>query len=204
MKSEKIDKSIYSVVPLSRADVRDFIEEHHYSRSINGVKTSYCFGLFRGEEMIGAMLYGQMATKGQWEPYGSSEASVLELRRMVLLDDTPRNSESYFIGRTLKWLKRNTPVSTVVSYADPAYGHEGIVYKASNFKMAGVTAPTKVVVFGDREYHDRALRTKYNGKLKPFAQRLVDALERGDAQFEVRPPKNIYIYKLREDTRLGQ
>lgn len=199
MKSEKIDKSIYSVIPLSRADVRDFIEEHHYSHSINGVKTSYCFGLFRGDEMIGAMLYGQMATKGQWEPYGKAEASVLELRRMVLLDDTPRNSESYFIGRTLKWLKKNTTVATVVSYADPAYGHEGIVYKASNFRMVGVTAATKVVVWGDREYHDRALRTKYNGKLKPFAQRLVDALEQGDARFEVRPPKNIYIYNLRKE-----
>lgn len=196
-KSERISPSEFTVTPRERGYVRDFIEMHHYSRSINGVKVSQCFSLDRDGEMIGAMLYGQMATRGQWEPYGSSEQAVLELRRLVLIDDTPRNSESYFIGRTLRWLKRHTEVETVVSYADPAHGHEGIVYRASNFKHVGLTAPTKVVLFEGREYHDRALRTKYNGQYKPFAQRLRDAVESGDAVFETRPPKHIYVYELR-------
>lgn len=198
MKSQRVRSDEYPVTLVTRADVKEFIEEHHYSHSINGVKSDYHFRLEHEGEMVGAMLFGQMATRGQWIPYGSSETAVLELRRLVLIDDTPRNSESYFIGRALRWLKRNTDVETIVSYADPAYGHEGIVYKASNFRMVGITAPTKVVIYEGREYHDRALRTKYKGVYKPFAQRLRDAVESGEAVFEKRPPKNIYVYPLRD------
>lgn len=197
MKSERVRPSDFIVSPCPRSEVAAFIEEHHYSHSINGVKVTQCFRLDHEGEMIGAMLFGQMATRGQWEPYGDSEESVLELRRLVLVDDTPRNCESYFIGAALRWLKKNTEVQTVVSYADPHFGHEGVVYKASNFRFAGVTAPTRVVVWGEKEYHDRALRTKYKGRYKPFAQRLRDALEKGEAHFEMRPPKNIYVYQLR-------
>lgn len=200
MKSQRVRSDEYPVTLVTRADVKEFIEEHHYSHSINGVKSDYHFRLEHEGEMVGAMLFGQMATRGQWIPYGSSETAVLELRRLVLIDDTPRNSESYFIGRALRWLKRNTDVETIVSYADPAYGHEGIVYKASNFRMVGITAPTKVVIHEGREYHDRALRTKYKGVYKPFAQRLRDAVESGEAVFEKRPPKNIYVYPLRKGT----
>lgn len=197
MRSEKIDPREFTVSLRDRAYVQGFIESNHYSRSINGVKVSNCFSLDRKGEMVGAMLYGQMATRGQWEPYGSSEQSVLELRRLVLIDDTPRNSESFFIGRTLRWLKKNSEIEVVVSYADPAHGHEGIVYRAANFKHEGFTAPTKVVMYNGKEYHDRALRTKYKGRYKPFAQRLRDAVSSGEATFEVRPPKHIYVYRLR-------
>lgn len=200
MKSQRVRPDEFPVSVATRAEVKDFIEEHHYSHSINGVKSDYHFRLDHEGQMVGAMLFGQMATRGQWIPYGTSESAVLELRRLVLIDDTPRNSESYFIGRALRWLKRNTDVETVVSYADPAYGHEGIVYKASNFRMVGVTAPTKVVIHEGREYHDRALRTKYKGVYKPFAQRLRDAVESGEAIFEKRPPKNIYVYPLRKES----
>lgn len=196
MRSERIRSPEFLVAPATRNDVKEFIESHHYSHSINGVKSSYCFTLTHQGTLIGAMLFGQMSTKGQWEPYGSSEQAVLELRRLVLVDDTPRNCESYFIGKALKWLKKNTSVECVVSYADPAYGHEGVVYKAANFKFVGVTSPTKVVLLDGKVYHDRALRTKYKGKYKPFAQRLRDAVASGEAVLETRPPKNIYVYPL--------
>ena len=40
----------------------------------------------------------------------------MELRRLVCIDDTPKNTESYFIGKTLRWLKHNTDVEVVVSF----------------------------------------------------------------------------------------
>ena len=193
-----INPNLYHVLPTSRSEVKEFIEGNHYSHSINGVKVSHCFGLYREDELIGAALYGETATRNQWRPYGSSEQAVLELRRLVLIDDTPRNMESWFIGRMLKWLKQNTAVESVVSYADPNFGHAGVIYRASNFEFLGKTAPTKVVRWGDRTYHDRAMRTKYNGKLKPFAQRLVNALENGEAYLDTQEPKNIYLYRLRK------
>lgn len=187
----------YKVKLVERKDVKDFIEEHHYSKSINGVMASYCFGLFNSNDvMVGAMLYGKLGMANAWKKYSDRFDGVIELRRLVLIDATPRNSESFFIGKTLKWLVKNTDIDTVVSYADPNYGHEGIVYKASNFVFSGKTSPGRVILFNGKKYHDKAIRTKYKGELKPFAKRLKDALDSGDAYYTKQLPKNIYVYDL--------
>lgn len=142
------------------------------------------------------MIYGGLGMANVWKKYGESKEDVLELRRLCLIDDTKRNAESYFIGKTLKWLRKNTTVKTIVSYADPNHGHEGIIYKATNFTLVGKTTKTKVIKYGDKIYHDKAIRTKYKGKLKPFAQRLVDALNSGEAYYIEQEPKNIYVKEL--------
>lgn len=190
----------YTVKLVERSEVRDFIELHHYSHNVNGLKSDYCFAMYEGQEIIGAMMYGTMAMANQWKKYALSESSrekdVLELRRLVLIDDTERNAESFFIAKTLKWLRMNTTVEIIVSYADPNYGHEGVVYKASNFTHVGMTSPGKVIVFNGKKYHDKAIRAKYKGKLKPFAVALRNALNSGDAYYVNQEPKHIYIYYL--------
>lgn len=58
----------YKVKLVERKDVKDFIEEHHYSKSINGVMASYCFGLFNNNDvMAGAMLYGKLGMTNAWK-----------------------------------------------------------------------------------------------------------------------------------------
>ena len=188
----------YTVRPVSRSEVRDFIEEYHYSRSINGLKVSHCFGLYDEETLVGAMLYGGLAMANAWKKYGESEAEVLELRRLVLIDDTPRNSESFFIGHTLRWLKRNTQVKTIVSYADPNYGHSGVIYRATNFTHVGMTSPGRVIMWNGKKYHDKSIRAKYKGELKPFARKLKEALDSGEAEYVKQQPKHIYVLKLRK------
>ena len=187
----------YKVKPVTRSEVKDFIEEHHYSHNINGLRISYCFGLYDDETLVGAMLYGGLAMANAWKKYGESEEEVLELRRLVLIDDTPRNSESFFIGHTLRWLKKNTKVKTIVSYADPNYGHSGVIYRASNFTHVGMTSPGRVIMYQGKKYHDKAIRTKYKGELKPFARELKAALDSGEAEYVKQKPKHIYVYKLK-------
>lgn len=88
----------YEVRPVSRKDVREFIEEHHYSHNINGLRPNYCFGMFsRDGTLVGAMMYRHFAMAGVWKKYAEHPEDVIELRRLVLVDDTPRNAESYFI-----------------------------------------------------------------------------------------------------------
>lgn len=188
----------YTVKLVERSAVRDFIEKHHYSHNINGLMSSYCFGMYDQEgEMVGAMIYGKLGMANAWKKYGDSIDEVMELRRLVLVDDTPKNSESYFIGRTLRWLKANTEVKTIVSYADPNYGHSGVIYRATNFEHVGMTASGKVIIWDGKKYHDKAIRTKYKGELKPFAKRLKQALEEGEAHYETQLPKHIYVKNLR-------
>lgn len=187
----------YTIQKVERSVIKDFIEEHHYSKNINGVISDYCFAMYHGDQLIGAMLYGKLAMANAWKKYADAEHKVTELRRLVLIDDTPKNSESWFIGWTLRWLKKNTEIEAIVSYADSNYGHSGIVYKATNFEHIGMTAPGRVIMWGDKKYHDKTIRTTYNGKLKPFAQRVKDALETGEAKYVKQTPKHIYLKKLR-------
>jgi len=186
----------FSVVHCERSEVKDFIEEWHYSKSINGLMSDYCFKLMDGNRMIGAMIYGRFAMANVWKKYSDSPEEVIELRRLCCIDDTPKNTESYFIGKTLRWLKKNTTIKTVISYADPEYGHEGIIYQATNFKDIGKTSAGKVIMYNGKKYHDKAIRTKYKGELKPFAVRLRKALESGDAFYKKTEGKYIYEYKL--------
>ncbi len=186
----------YTIEQCQRNEIKEFIEKWHYSKSINGLMSSYCFKLLDGDKLIGAMIYGKLAMANAYKKYGDTQEDVIELRRLCCIDDAPKNTESYFIGRTLRWLKQNTKIKTVVSYADPEYGHSGIIYKASNFKLIGKTAKGRVIMFDGKKYHDKAIRTCYNGKLKPFALKLKQELENGNAYYKKTVGKNIYIYKL--------
>ena len=187
----------YEVIKCQRKDITDFIEKWHYSGNINGCMSDYCFGLYDGEIMVGALFYGRMAMANQWKRFGGKEEDVIELRRLCCIDDTPKNTESYFIGATLRWLRKNTDIKIVVSYADKEYGHSGVIYKASNFRVEGERKGAKVILWNGKRYHDKAIRTKYKGELKPFAKRLVGALSKGEAQYKTTVGKICYTYLLR-------
>ena len=186
----------FKVMLCERNEIKNFIETWHYSKNINGLKSNYCFKLLHKEKIIGAMMYGKIGMANVWKKYSDNEDDLIELRRLCCIDDTPKNTESYFIGNTLRWLKKNTKIKVVISYADSNYNHSGIIYKASNFKYAGMTSKGKVIVYNNKLYHDKTIRTKYNGKLKPYAEKIKTALEKGNAFYKNTLGKHIYLYKL--------
>lgn len=188
----------FSVRLVERKDIRGFVETYHYSGSINGVISDYCFALYRGDELVGAAIFGRMAMANQWRPYGDSAEEVTELRRLCCIDDTPKNTESFFIGKALRWLKIHTKLKVVVSYSDAEYGHQGTIYRASNFEFVGSIPGARVIMFEGRRYHDKTIRTKYNGVLKPFAKRVKDALESGAAYYKNTAGKNAFVFRLRK------
>lgn len=193
----------FVVKPTTIQYVRDFVENWHYSSSVNGLRISNVFGLFYENNLIGAMIYGPLGMANTWKKYATSENEVVELRRLCCIDNTPRNTESYFIGKTLRWLKNNTNYKVVVSYADTFHNHQGIIYKASNFEYHGLTSKGRVIDYQGKIYHDKCIRTYHvdksgNKKLKPFAQKVKEALETGEAKYVDTPGKHIYVYRLKK------
>ena len=186
----------FTVRPVDPAVAMPFIRENHYTRNTNGLNWEYCFGLYAGDTLIGAMIYGMLSMRNAWKPYGDSPNDVIELKRLACIDATPKNTETYFIGHTLRWLARNTQYKRVVSYADPHFGHSGVIYRASNFKYCGQTDKGRSVQVGNRLYHGKSLRTTYKGKLKAFAVRLLEQLANGEAQMVITEGKHIYTYDL--------
>jgi hypothetical protein len=100
---------------------------------------SVAFGLFhKGDwQPVGVITYGvnQSSTllKGICGPEEAD--NVYELTRLWIDDSVPRNGESFLIGNTLRKLDKQI----VVSFADPSYGHRGIVYQATNFIYTGLS-----------------------------------------------------------------
>lgn len=182
---------------VTRSEVKGFIEKWHYSQSINGLKSNFCFKLVTPTgETIGAAIFGSMAMHNQWKRFGNSEDEVIELRRLCCVDDTPKNVESFFIAYMVRWLRKNTSYKVVVSYADADFGHAGTIYKASNFVQVDFRKGAPVILWNNKRYHDKTIRTKYKGVLKPFAQRLKSALENGEAFYVPTKGKYTYVYKL--------
>ena len=182
------------VVPVST--VRSFIEEYHYSKNINGCKVSICFALYHFDDLVGAMLFGAIST-GAWKKYGELESDVVELRRLVCLDECPKNTESWFIAKALKVLKKVCGYKICVSYADPYHDHIGVIYQASNWNYQGTTQPDIMLEAPDGKiYHSRALNVKYKGDYKPFAKRLRALYDEGKLKKIKVPGKYIYTYSL--------
>lgn len=180
-----------------RKHIERFIEEWHYSHNVNGLMHDYCFKADIKDALVGAMIYGRIAMAGVWKKYVSVPTELIELRRLCCVDNTPKNLESKFIGYTLRWLKNHTNIKKVISYSDLEYGHEGTIYKASNFELVGKTSPGKVIMYNNKRYHDKTIRTKYKNKLKPFALEIKNALQTGAAVYKETKEKNVWIYTLK-------
>jgi hypothetical protein len=178
------------VWPCDVADIQPVIERVHYSHSIFGVTTDYCFAVRVGTETVGGAIFGKPAAYNVSAKY-SDGLPLVELRRFVLIDECPRNSESKAIGYMLRSL-RSAGVRRVLSYADPAHGHAGTIYKACGFRYLGNTAKRKHVMWKGKKYPDRNIH-QVNF---PFHLELRAALADGSATRVAIPGKHIYLRKL--------
>ena len=203
----KVSDFIVESVP--RSAIQKFIEKWHYSHSTNGVQHTQCFALFDGMTMIGAMMYAlpsMKATAAKYNPINPDKC--WELRRLCCIDDTPTNTESYFIGKTLRWLKQNTDIEVIISYADLEQGHEGVIYKASNFHHLGNNGGGRVLMVDGKKFHARSM----NQKQKPYGRELKRRWENRkghsfwdseetDMYYKDVKPKNIYVYYLNKKVK---
>jgi hypothetical protein len=190
----------FTVEEIPRKSLVSFIEKHHYSHNVNGVQSLYHYGLYREGNfglptMIGAMMYAHPsmpATAAKYNPINPDKC--LELRRLVCIDDTPKNTESYFIGKTFKLLKQTTDMEVVVSFADQHQGHTGVIYKASNFDYLGETSKGRILMVDGKEMHSRSL----NQLDRPYGRELNRRYKAGDENifWKNTKPKHIYTYYL--------
>ena len=182
--------------------VRKFLKKWHYSDYVN-IQAKHTFCLFKNgkfdiPEMIGVCIYTRPAGPSAGQTYYPEAPNrVLELRRLCLIDETPKNAESYFVGRTLRWLRQNTDWEFVISYADEEQGHKGVIYKASNFKYLGKTSSGKKLEVDGKSFHIRTLSMLD----RPYGveiNRRYKAKDEGVKVIETLP-KNIYTYPLKKN-----
>lgn len=181
-------KDNYVIKSISNSVALDIVIKNHYLHRVAPV--TYSFGIFEKlgstdtlfpmDRLVGVILYGSPASRGLSEGICGKEyfKEVLELTRLWIEDDTPKNIESYFIGNTIKLLKEKI----IVSYSEPSQNHLGIVYQASNFIYTGLSEKRtdRLPVDKNIKLHSRTLT---NSSYKDIETVLVE-----------RPRKHRYVY----------
>jgi hypothetical protein len=143
------------------------------------------------------MAIGQVIGRFQSKKYyPENPDKLLELRRLVLIDEAPKNSESRFISLCIKYLKSHTDYEAILSLADPAFGHSGTIYKASNFKYIGETeVPGNAVYEIDNEIvHPRTLYNRHGTSSREDIARIYG----NRVKILDRVPKIAYIYYIKK------
>ena len=110
----------FYVAQIPCRDARAIIIAHHYSHRV--VNNSYLhLGVFREGALEGVLQWGYALCPARAGKVveGTVQGQYMELNRMWLSDDAPRNSESRAISYALKYIKRACPsVAWVQSFAD--------------------------------------------------------------------------------------
>jgi hypothetical protein len=125
----------YAVQPIPKGWAKPFIMDTHYAHRMPPI--SYAYGLFNNGEHIGVCTFGVPANNMLCVGVCGAEykQNVIELNRLVLKNNRP-NEASQLIGKSLRLLPNNW---IVVSYADTAQNHSGVVYQATNWIFTGTT-----------------------------------------------------------------
>jgi len=128
-------QSEYEVVQIPYSATKNWILNIHYAKRMPSI--SFAYGLYHYDEMVGMVSYGTPASPSLCKGICGEEHkhNVIELNRLVLKDNLP-NQASFLVSRSLKLLPKPR---VVVSYADTAQDHAGIIYQACNFLFTGTT-----------------------------------------------------------------
>jgi hypothetical protein len=143
------------------------IDRHYLHREC---PISWAWGTYVRDDLMGVLTVGKPPswstmvglvgeTREMYKRSNSRARSVFELNRLWMDDSLGTNSESRFIGWCLRELRRIKPSIILVSYADTAMGHLGVVYQATNWIYAGMTKPFKdITPDGSRKARTRKHR----------------------------------------------
>lgn len=143
------------VVQLPKAQCDELVRTRHYSRSPSIFWRG--FGLVIDGWVEGCVVYGQPSPPIQKHAFKDRDFRLYELSRLVIQTEE-RNAASFLIGRSLRMME--TPCA-VISYADSAHGHAGIVYQATNWIYTGATVSHDVLYLVDgKPTHPMTLRDR--------------------------------------------
>lgn len=129
------------IKPISYTLAMEIVVNKHYLHRTAPV--SHAFGLFLPDflEPLGVVTYGVSPSSTLLRGIcGDDEATnVYELNRLWVDDRLVKNAESFLVSRSMKFLDREI----IVSFADTAQKHQGIIYQACNFYYTGLSAKFK-------------------------------------------------------------
>lgn len=155
------------------------------------------FGAWEDGRFVGAVVFTPGLAANLHSQFGLDRIEVAELARVAL--DEHATPTSSIVSAAVRLLRRANPgLRLLISFADPAAGHAGVLYQAMNWIYTGQSGGSAEVYYRGRWWSDRQLSdygTGFNGAGKDAPSRLSTeakaALPRRD-----RPGKHRYVLPL--------
>jgi very-short-patch-repair endonuclease len=93
-------------------------------------------------KIVGVCIFGQISRKESADRLGLKPKELLELTRFCIHPQyQKKNFASWFIGKSIKYVKDLNKYKCLISFADETHNHSGVIYKASNWILDGKTNP---------------------------------------------------------------
>ena len=128
---------------ISYLNAKKIIEEYEWLKTMP-LFNKYIFGIYfiinDIEYLGGVVIYSEEYSANKsttWNKYDFT-GKILLLSRGVCLWWTPKNTASYFISKTLKWIKQNTQYKIITATVDPMAGEIGTIYQSLNWHYVGL------------------------------------------------------------------
>lgn len=178
--------------PINYQTAARIVRDYHYAHRVPSIVAA--IGMYVDEVLAGCITYGIPPNRNalgfcgeEYIPRG------LELNRLFVFDWAGRNSESWLVGQSFKWLRTNWPdYCVLISYADPEQEHIGYIYQATNWLYTGTGAAGKsdVIVNGEK-ISEKHLYNLYGTHRRELLRDM--GLEITDIMAK---PKHRYVYFL--------
>lgn len=178
-------KELYTIREIDRKLANQIQIRYHYLQT--KASCTFAFGLFEQEKIIGVILYGNPTAPTTLSICGEeNRKNVVEITRLWIKDGTPKNTESFFIGNTLK----RVPKPIIVAFADPDAKHIGIVYQACNFLYTGKSERKGgVISIRNNNIHNKTLWKQYK-----TAKKIKEVFGAENVYYKPYSTKYRYVY----------
>lgn len=123
----------YRIVSVGRKEELAMMEQFHYSRKV--VPNSVIkLGAYNGTRLVGVATFGRIINCVPLFDNDPTNRGGLELNRLAMVEDSPKNSESWFLMMCIRLLRRQYPwLQFITTWADGMRCQGGTIYKACGF-----------------------------------------------------------------------
>lgn len=146
----------FIIKEVSKETALDMIQKYHYSNTLPRLN-KYFLGVHLDGTLVGVVTlgYGTRPLHTIQALFKDAKTEdYLEIGRMCMTDDMPKNSESQMLRAVVKWIRANTDIKVLFTWADGMLGKCGYVYQASNFMYVG-KSESDIYLFDGYKIHPR-------------------------------------------------
>ncbi len=192
---QRLDKTRVDIRPINSSVAKNIILKYHYSHTWPVAKLS--LGMYVDSKLNAVVVYGHSASARMSGSLPSE--NYWELQRLFSFDWAGKNTESYLIAASIRYIKQNhKEIDCLISFADPEQGHVGTIYQATNWLYCGISDPTGgyIYKFDGKWEHTRSTGARLGTRVHEKILKMYP-----DIEYRKVIRKHRYIYLLPKSKR---